>query len=277
MMRSCGKAKAVLLLAILLECAIGNASYAADNATLVKFAKANADKYASEVTPVNGVTTGSLVTVSYKDLVEGKFDGTTLTGSQYVDSSRMFSQVCRTLGKHIGQNGFGAKFTVEEYNCDDVYMSDTGSGAWVDLNLTLSPNVYRQITKDGVQAEAEYVITSQGLLVNYHSGDAVATPSDPETFHNHIWDIAAKLQRVIWHIPGRTDPLTVWGRAEEKPQEPPAKCPTRDEIKIQSDAEVLEAACAADKSFDTANICGPSAAIYYREMSKRGLRFDNCK
>jgi len=68
MMRIHKKTTAVALLGILLEFVVVNASHAADNATLVKFAKANADKYASEVTPVNGVTTGSLVTVSYKDL-----------------------------------------------------------------------------------------------------------------------------------------------------------------------------------------------------------------
>ncbi len=201
----------------------------ADNAAVMAFARANVDKFRTEPVMTKGITYGTKVTVSFVDdevslywsydldKAELVHHGLGLVGSM----TQLAPDHCVDKGSFLGQNSFGAKFTVHRQECERFWAHANSVEFYRDGQIEaervkMSPTVYRKIQKQGIRAESDFTIgdPSQQELVTYSDETHPATAAEPDEVRMKVWSVFGRLKQIRWLVPEQSTPLVIWTATE---------------------------------------------------------------
>lgn len=217
-----------LAISILLSAAAG-LSLADDAAVVVEFAKANADRYASELQGTTGLQVGSTVTLNVRvspteasTLIQ--YDGNAGTISFQSLRSRAslvsVSSACQTTGHYAGQNSFGAKADVRTQRCDAVRLKslDPLGASFQGAVIQATPDQFRAIKRDGVVAVYRFTIapSAAGLVVERSRSASSATIDLPVDTVGESLNVLGKFEQVSWQLPGSAEPVELWPAQKSK-------------------------------------------------------------
>jgi hypothetical protein len=216
------------LAAALLVAALPIPSIAADNAALISFARANAEKFDSEIA-AGPVQVGSVLTL------KGRYDSIDMTGmfdpfTPYDGRTHLarfasvgvsvwhlqLAETCRPAGSFTGQNAFGAKANVRRETCERFWASDVRSGgvSVSGMTMELTPEEYRVVKSKGVDVEVVFKIapTKTGEVVKIDEGVNTATLDNPVETRLKVWDVKGEIQEVRFKVPGRETSFVMYPR-----------------------------------------------------------------
>ncbi len=214
-------------IATALACLIcAGAAGASDNAALVAFAKANADKFRREIPADAPIAVGSKVALagqlSATDMITLLPDydqdaGRVLFGSPLQTVINLcIAGDCKQTGSFYGQNAFGIKAKVRVQKCESIFVqNDDPSGVklW-GSQIKLSPSQYREIKRSGVRVEIVFTIgaNSAGVPVEVLESEDTPTVDLPVQSRTKTWRIAGHIDEIKWLLPGDSQPTLVWAR-----------------------------------------------------------------
>ena len=198
----------------------------ADNSQLIKFTRANAEKFLSEVVEVVGLGIDS------KILVDGFLDGIDLLAvkPQYDDatgelvvvspiaylSSLQISEICKKTGTFPAQNSFGAKTVVRQQTCERFVVQESNSSIarLAGARLKMTPSQFRDIQKRGVRARFEFTIrfNSKKETVIFSDHVEEATIKDPVQSRMKVWQVYGNITEILLILPGESQAITFWRR-----------------------------------------------------------------
>ena len=199
-----------------------------DNTAVMAFARANVDKFRTEPVVTKGITYGTNVTVSFVDNEVSLYWSYDLDKGELVhhglglvgDMPQLAPDHCVDKGSFLGQNSYGAKFTVRRRECERFWIGfdmqafyKNGGPAEVQAPIVkMSPSVYRKIQKDGIRAESDFTIgnPSEQELVRYSDETEPATAAEPYEDRMKVWTVYAKVKQIRWFIPEEGTPVVIW-------------------------------------------------------------------
>jgi len=206
----------VILAALSLPC------FGADNVAVSKFAKANGDRYTSELAPQSLM--GSKVTIeALLDQIDLRLPDYEPDPGRIVfnaSSSQVYmatvAQTCKPAGTFVGQNSFGARTRVRRQACDKVVISSDDSGASLNgREVRMSAPQYRFIKESGVSVEIDFTLLplKSNVAVEFENVINEATVEHPVESRIRLWSLAGRIEAIRWRLPGGGAPVTVWERA----------------------------------------------------------------
>lgn len=206
-----------------------NAAIAADNNSLINFAKANANKFRSELATINNISIGSHVVLA------GKIEGYWFeSNSKYDDENGLLvikgspydidlSEVCKVRGKARGQNALGVKMTIALQDCNAFRVKDTYSDSWIksqaENRIKVTPSQYRSLVNNGVHAEFDVIVGlfKGDYVVEFGVHHEQATIQNPVETRTNSWDTNVQFDRISFILPGSKEvaSLVIAGAAKQ--------------------------------------------------------------
>jgi len=196
--------------------------WADDNARAIAFSHANGGKFRTEVAPVQGVgigqtivVTGSLdpIDVLALHLRYNVTASAASPGSLASFHSLMFQEKCSPTGSFVGQNGFGAKMTVQRQDCIRFFVSAHPS-RWIKLggkHIPMSPSQFRAIQTKGMQAQVDFLVGHENDVTVQFSDVVNAAKLDyPFESRMRVWSIRGEFTALRWKLPGSSEWTPVW-------------------------------------------------------------------
>jgi hypothetical protein len=198
------------------------AAGAADNSLFWTFAKANADKFPSEIS--GPLHVGDVVTVRGRlDTIEMAYwmppyndseGSVTFTGIHANLYSLQLPDVCRGEGSFTGQNAFGAKVQVRRESCERVVAFGDGSLSFAGATMKMTPGQYRTMKKSGIDVEIDFKIApnKKGEVVTFTANTSPGTVTDPVESKVKVWMVNGQIQAARFLTPGTLQPVPVFSR-----------------------------------------------------------------
>jgi hypothetical protein len=202
--------------AIALACALSMTStHAADNAMLVKFARANVGAYPQEIATQRGPKLGEAFTITATEhyAFDSNYDAQAETVRIETSSTHFFlDSRCRNAGSFDGQNGFGARTAVRRQECSGVRI-DVGH---IPLRAELprvEPRLFRVYRDIGfkVEIDLELIANETGKVASFERSVDRATVSNPVQTENSIFTLSGKVREVRLLMTGRP-PAVLYAR-----------------------------------------------------------------
>ena len=211
----------ILVVAVLLLA--GRAS-ASDNGRAYAFARANAERFTTEVTEVQGIQLGSKITVQGAlDALDFSFlrpaydppAGELVIEYRHAEvKSLQLSEVCKPTGAFTGQNAYGVRMRVQKQKCERFFVRDgDGQAAKVaGTRIKMSPAQFRALTKNGVRAEVDFLVghPNSKLIVEFSDTVEAANLSHAFETYMKVWTITGRVLAVRWVLPIDGQQVTVW-------------------------------------------------------------------
>jgi hypothetical protein len=214
-------------LAASLALAACGASAADQTDALLRFAKANADRYVNEAKPMAGVEPGArlVLRAALSDLevfsVGAEFDPAagTVAVSNFASPLRSMPLTlrCEPKGTFRGMNAYGAQATVRRQVCERLLVagSDTEAGAAIGgARAQMSPDQWRAISKSGrvsVELEVTLAAGNDPVAREYRYVEEATVRKLVETGFVD-YEVPVRFEAIRLLLPGSSTPTPFWSR-----------------------------------------------------------------
>lgn len=211
----------ILVVAVLLL--VGQAS-ASDNGRAFAFARANAERFTTEVTEVQGIQLGSKITVQGAldsldfSFLQPTYDpaaGELVIQYRHAEVGGLqLSEVCKSAGAYTGQNAYGVRMRVQRQRCERFFVrdGDVRAASIAGSRIKMTPAQFRDLIKKGVRAEVDFLVghPKSNVIVSFSDTVEGATLSHAFETYMKVWTISGRVLGVRWILPIDGQQVTVW-------------------------------------------------------------------